>query len=322
MPRSDERIHDRARGRWRGILAGVGLESRFLTNKHGPCPICGGKDRYRFDDKGGDGTFYCSRCGAGNGVDLVMRVKHVDFINAVRLIEPHVGAAPIVVAKAGRREEDVKEQMAALWARARPLDGHDVASRYLSARGIQMASWPSQLRWIEDLPYFDEETKRKSLHPAMLAKFASPDGRSAILHRTYLAEPGVKASLPKVRMLMPCKIPVGGAVRLGPVAETMGIAEGIETSLSASILFGVPVWAALSAGQMVKWQPPQGAKFILIFGDRDNSFTGQHQAYSLAYRLKNSPEIKGVEIEVRLPEEDICKDWNDVLRLRQEIGEA
>lgn len=316
-----ERIQDRARGQWRGILSALGVDKQFLSGKHGPCPICGGKDRWRWDDKGGDGTFFCSHCGAGNGVDLVMRVKGIDFIGAKVAIEGHIGTVPIVIPKAGKSEEAKRDQMAALWSRARPLDGTDIASRYLMARGISLAAWPSQLRWLPDLPHWDD-SKARTLHPAMLAKFASPDGRSAILHRTYLEEPGRKADLPEVRKMMPCKVPFGGAARLGPVAETMGVAEGIETALAASIIFQIPVWAALTAGLVTKWQPPAGARFVIIFGDRDQKFAGQHAAYSLAYRLKNEPDTRDMGIEVRIPEEDECKDWNDVLQIRQQMENA
>lgn len=319
-----ERIQDRARGRWRGILASLGVESSYLTGKHGPCPICReGKDRFRYDDKGGDGTFICSRCGAGNGVDLVMKLRRVPFLDAKEAIEQHIGSAPVIVPKAATgREEAQRDQMAALWARAQPLDGRDIASRYMMARGIDLSAWPPLLRWLPDLPYFDDDTKTRTLHPAMLAKFASPDGRSAILHRTYLAEPARKADVPKVRTFMPCTIPAGGAVRLAPVAETMGIAEGIETALSAARLFDIPVWAALTAGGVIKWQPPEAVKFVIIFGDHDKSFTGQHAAYSLAYRLKNQAETRNVEIEVRLPEEGNGNDWNDVLRCRRNVCAA
>lgn len=37
------------------------ISERALENKHGPCPICHGKDRYRFDDLEGKGTFYCNQ---------------------------------------------------------------------------------------------------------------------------------------------------------------------------------------------------------------------------------------------------------------------
>ena len=64
-------IHDRALGRWKGILAGIGVDPKYLTGKNVGCPLCkDGKDRFRFDDKRGEGTWICNRCGAGSGVDL------------------------------------------------------------------------------------------------------------------------------------------------------------------------------------------------------------------------------------------------------------
>ena len=41
-----------------GSSPSLGVPAKALTNRHGPCPICGGKDRFRFDDKGGRGTGY------------------------------------------------------------------------------------------------------------------------------------------------------------------------------------------------------------------------------------------------------------------------
>lgn len=308
---SFERIHDRCQGRWTSLLPSLGISAKYLINKHGPCPMCVGKTSWRFDDKGGNGTWICTHCGAGNGVDLVMKYKGVDFLGAKKLIEEHVGSAPVFVPKASKSEQqrarDHREQMTYLWTRARALDGEDLASRYLDRRGISNWRWPLALRLIDELPYWRDD-KTKMLLPCMLAKFAAPDGLSAILHRTYLAEPGAKADVEKPRQIMPGRMPAGGAVRFGSPTETMGIAEGIETALSASQLFGLPVWAALSAGALIKWKPPKEAKCILIFGDSDESFAGQNAAYSLAYRLKT----EGYQTEVRLPE-SLGTDWNDEL---------
>lgn len=41
------------------------------NGRHGPCPKCGGKDRFRLDDLDGRGTWICSQCGNGDGLDLV-----------------------------------------------------------------------------------------------------------------------------------------------------------------------------------------------------------------------------------------------------------
>ena len=51
-----------ARGRWPSILQALGVDPKFLRNEHGPCPHCGGKDRFRFDDRL-NGSFFCSHCG-------------------------------------------------------------------------------------------------------------------------------------------------------------------------------------------------------------------------------------------------------------------
>ena len=57
----NEALRDRARGRWHGLLPSLGVDSRYLTGKHTGCPICReGSDRFRFDDKGGAGTWICS----------------------------------------------------------------------------------------------------------------------------------------------------------------------------------------------------------------------------------------------------------------------
>lgn len=59
-------------GRWRDVLENYG--ARLPSgHKHGACPCCGGKDRFRFDDKNGRGTWYCSQCPeeSGGGLKLL-----------------------------------------------------------------------------------------------------------------------------------------------------------------------------------------------------------------------------------------------------------
>lgn len=306
-------IHEAARGRWRGILVALGVETKCLRNVHGPCPMCGGKDRWRWDDRDGRGTWICSRCGSGNGVDLVMKLRGVDFPGAKDLIETQVGISPVVAPKAEKEPADFQGASQALWRRGKPLDGKDIASRYLRGRGITLPSWPIYLRWIDALPHTDAK-EHKTHWPAMLARFISPDNKTTILHRTWLAEPGQKAPVTPVRKMMMGRIPEGGAIRLAPPAETMGIAEGIETALAAHMLWRIPVWAATSAGALVKWRAPAICKCVIIFADADASYTGQMAAYNLAYRLKSDARLEGVE--VRLPDyhdRGANEDWCDRL---------
>ena len=43
---SVDEVKGRAHGRWPGILAAQGVPAEALVNRHGPCPMCGGKDRF------------------------------------------------------------------------------------------------------------------------------------------------------------------------------------------------------------------------------------------------------------------------------------
>ncbi|MEN9861946.1 MAG: hypothetical protein RLZZ515_2428, partial [Cyanobacteriota bacterium] len=95
---------DAAAGRWPALLMELGgLCADQLTDRHQPCPACGGTDRYRWDNDDGPGGWFCNQCGGkdgrgggGSGVDLLMRVKGWSLQDACAAIERHLGlAAPI-----------------------------------------------------------------------------------------------------------------------------------------------------------------------------------------------------------------------------------
>jgi putative DNA primase/helicase len=316
-------VKSETQGRWRGILIALGLTDKQLSGKNTDCPLCqnGPKsDRFRFDNKDGRGTWICSACGAGDGVNLVEKLRCVDFKGALEILKPLTGSARFEAPKAKSvAREAVCDEMASLWRRARPLTGDCLASRYLASRCIGRASWASLascMRFVEELPYADDGGPRRYL-PCLLSKFVAPDMRSAILHRTWLEEPGIKARVSKPRKMWRGSIPQGGAVRLSTPAETMGVAEGIETALSAEVMSSIPVWACLSAGALVHFQPPHECKFLIIFGDNDASFTGQYSAAGLAHRLSIMPPDKRIAVEIRTPiycDTGEQADWNDVRR--------
>ena len=117
-------------------------------------------------------------------------------------------------------------------------------------------------------------------------------------------------------MLAPGPRPDGGAVRLMQIDERkiLGVAEGIETSLSASILFGVPCWSALNAGGLSVWHVPPDISEVLIFADNDQNTTGQRFADVLRRRC----EAAGKKVTVHLPEKN-GEDWNDVHQGKQGV---
>jgi putative DNA primase/helicase len=83
-----------ARGHWPAILADLGVDQAHLRDRHGPCPGCGGTDRFRFDDRDGRGTWYCGGGGepqSGDGFDLVGHVFGLDKRNAFIRVRDWLG---------------------------------------------------------------------------------------------------------------------------------------------------------------------------------------------------------------------------------------
>jgi putative DNA primase/helicase len=226
-----------------------------------------------------------------------------EFREAARQIETVVGSASTDTPKRERSDRDKRDAMNKLWRSGAAVDPNDPVGRHLYRR-TGMTSFPSCLRTAYHVRYQSDCT---SFHPAMIAMVSGPDGAPSTLHRTYLTNDGRKAPVIEPRRLMPGIIAKGAAIRLGPAGDALGIAEGIESALSASALFGVPCWAAVSAGMLTAWQPPPETKRIIIFGDNDPSYAGQAAAYALARRLGSDERV----VEVQIPAE-VGADWNDV----------
>lgn len=303
-------VREIARGKWPGILKQLGMEERYLKNQHGPCPLCGGRDRYRFDDLEGNGTYFCSSCGAGDGIKLVMLFKNVDFKNAAMQVESAAGFVKQEKYDTKKTDEQKRKALNAVWAESVPVVHGDPVCEYLESRGIVLSYIPPSLRFSPRLKYYRDDQTLEGHYQGMLAMVTAPDGSGATIHRTYLNGKN-KADVPSPKKLMQGLPTKGAAIRLSPVAETIGVAEGIETALAASLLFGVPTWACVSANGVETFQPPEGVKRVVIFGDNDSSFVGQSAAYKLACSLVRA----GIDADVRICTES-GKDWADVLRTR------
>lgn len=295
-----EKTRDAARGKWQGILPALGVDESYLKNQHGPCPICkDGKDRFRFDDENGDGTYYCNQCGAGSGLHMVMKVLDLPFPEACKRVDAIVGRVEAIKRKAEKTEDDTRRILTKLWKEAVPVKRGDPVWLYLESRCGDPSGHLEDIRYHASLRH----TVDGGEHPAMLALCRPNEGKASGIHRTFLTPDGRKAGVDPVRMMLGECAPI----RLGPVMERMGIAEGLETAICASKLFGCPVWSAISANGLKAWMPPQGVKTVVVCGDADESLTGQEAAFALGHRLIR----EGYQVEVQIPAA-LGSDWADV----------
>jgi putative DNA primase/helicase len=295
---------ERARGRWREILPQLGIEERFLSKRQGPCPMCGGKTRFRFDDLN-EGWFYCNACGPGPGIILLRKKHGWDHATACSEVDRIVGQdpAPRAVDRTPARSDTVKAAAIERLFSGTSDDG--VVSDYLASRDLSVPS--PVLFGRRACPYFDG-ANLVGRFPAVIAPVLAPDGVMVSAQRIYIADVDPRKKLMEVVGTIN-----GAAVRLQEHDDELGVAEGVETALAAFQLFGVPTWAALSANGIKTFVPPPALRRLLVFADHDANFVGQAAAYELARRLNHGPSR--IEVVVNVPDTPDT-DWLDELNRR------
>lgn len=190
----------------------------------------------------------------------------------------------------------------------------DPVTLYLKRRGFGSV-WPlpDLLKLHRALPYW-HEGKRLGTFPAMVAPIIGPDGRTLALHRTYLTTDGRKADVPSPKKVTGAAGPLAGAcIPLHkPTRGLLGVAEGIETALAASLASGVPTVAAYSAGAMARFLWPAGVQRLVIFADNDKA--GREAANTLRARAVAAR----LRCDVMAPTNEGA-DWCDVWTQRDAV---
>lgn len=125
-------------GHWPRILPALGV--KVIKNRHQSCPVCGGSDRFRFDDKEGRGTWFCNQCGAGDGLKLVEKVFGVTPSEAAGKVNAVTGnlppVAPEVIATAEAETVADRKAAAALAVRLMEKTRPATGNAYLTRKGF------------------------------------------------------------------------------------------------------------------------------------------------------------------------------------------
>jgi hypothetical protein len=266
---------------------GVGGLQRAGVEHVGPCPVCGGNDRFAINPR--RGVFNCRSCNAGgDGIALVQFVEACGFRDALRILAGDAEAAPDqerikrLREKAEAKAQQQRDYEAVMRARAirdaretvqasKPGAG-TLVDKYLRARGIVFDVFPPTIGFIPDHPYTKSWRGRSTewfRGPCMIAAIQNASGRVVAVHQTWLdpSEPGKKRKIidPDGNDVdakgkpYPAKLvrgsKKGGAIRLSPMQPLgkMVMGEGIETTASALTVNACPgavYWAGVDLGNM------------------------------------------------------------------------
>jgi hypothetical protein len=165
------------------VIEQRGIQLKRVGKEHvGPCPRCGGHDRFSINPQ--KGVFNCRGCKRGGDViDLVMHLDNVDCLGAVEILthqrfDSITGKATTALqsrqngdfAKRQREQQTDErrrlEYASRIWNEAIPIIGTP-GEAYLNKRGIILDEVPDQggLRWHPRCPW------EKSTTPCIISRF-------------------------------------------------------------------------------------------------------------------------------------------------------
>lgn len=280
-------------GHWPRILPALGVT--VIKNRHQACPVCGGSDRFRFDDKEGRGTWFCNQCGAGDGLKLVEKVFGVTPSEAAGKVNAVTGNLPPVVpevtaAAEAETEADRKAATAlavGLMEKTRPATGN----AYLTRKGF-----PGR----ECLTLTVMHKTGGVTYRAGDLVVPLYDDSGALVNVQLINADGLKRTLKRGQVKGAYHI-LDGKKEAG---KRLWIAEGYATALTVHHLTGETVMVALSSVNLLSLASLARHKYpacrIVLAADRDLSGDGQTKASAAA------ESCEGV---VALP--PVFGDWND-----------
>jgi DNA primase len=260
----------------------------------GPCPVCGGVDRFAVHIA--KQIWNCRGCAKGG--DVVDLVQHLDGVDFAAAVETLIGEKPrrsLVRTtpkqpnghNGGNDHERRQHAKAAwLWRQRQPITG-SIPETYLRQARCYYGPLPATLGFLP--------ARTKDQHPAMIAAFGIADAPHDVdaVHLTLLKGDGSgKADVPKPKLFV--GRPLDRPIVLAPIGDTLALAitEGIEDGLSVRAALDLGVWAAGSGDRMpvLAGTVPRFVETVTIWAHADAAGrAGARKLAELLYR-------RGIEV--------------------------
>ncbi|MGA7588213.1 MAG: primase-helicase zinc-binding domain-containing protein [Rouxiella badensis] len=285
-------------GQWPTLLPALGI-TVGLNGQHTACPVCGGKDRFRFDNQAGRGTWLCNQCGAGDGLALVEKALSLSTKEAAAQVAALLGdnPSPVIAAATMQIEQDkvaarlkAAAQAQALVSKAVTQTGH----AYLVTKG-----WPDEPALTLNGPPLRIGGETFKQGDLLVPLF---DEQGEVVNVQLINASGTK------RMLAGGQVKEAAHAFTGETTAIIWLVEGYATGLTVHKLTGDAVYVALSANNLPALAAQLRERFpdalLLIAADNDENGKGQAKADEAAL-------LSGGK--AALPAE--VGDWNDVYLL-------
>ncbi|MFV9095397.1 DUF927 domain-containing protein [Klebsiella aerogenes] len=299
-----------ATDRWPAVLAGLHIDVPDSPRRHGPCPACGGSDRFRFDD-GGRGSFICNQCGAGDGLDLIRKVNKCDTTEAARLAAEVLG----IDYRVDERNEEAARQRREQMEAERQQREQERQRRKLAEIGQRRGLFVSHWQGLAETAF---EGESEYLMNKGLVEFTFPVLPDGSLLLGLVDESGTVTAAQTITPQGEKRLLAGSAkrgayhaVNAADAPQSVLIAEGLATALSVYLMRPEALTVcAIDAGNLQPVARAMHQRYpnaqIIIAADNDikpgEPNTGKDAAEKAA---------KTVSGWVALPPSEEKADWND-----------
>ncbi|PXZ02173.1 primase-helicase zinc-binding domain-containing protein [Gilliamella apicola] len=303
-------ITAQAVGKWDYIFQSLGIE--VGNGKHCPCPVCGGKDRFRFDNQNGRGTYICNQCGSGDGLELIKNYCQCDAKEASNKVAECLNLS--------NQNNKIRENLVFRKIDSEQLHNDNIPDNpvckkveyLLSKATLGQSQYLIKKGLTFDLPLLDNErifVPMLNLHNEYAGgQFIEPDGSKHLIKGS-----NKKSAFILVRSIL--SRPAEVCANLLAHNEII-ICEGLATGISiAEFRQQSIVISAIDAGNLIhvakSIRELNPTVKIIIAGDND---IGQSPNTGLDKAVKAAKEVNGF---YSVPDTDYKCDWDDY---RQHFG--
>jgi hypothetical protein len=274
-------------------IARRGIRLVGRNERIGPCPVCGGTDRFSINTK--KSVWNCRGCARGG--DVISLVQHVDGCSFADAVTTLIGEAPRSSIRRPVASKPIPEngdRAGWLWSQRKPVTETTPPARYLRKRGYTGVI-PKTIGYLP---------AQGICRPAMIACFGlAPEVEPGVIeapkiitgvHLTHLTADGDKADVEPVKITVGSSM--GQPIVIAPPNDLLGMAitEGIEDGLTVYQATGLGVWAAGTANRMPALTAaiPNYIECVTISMHADRA--GRHYTDELAYALN----LRGIEVRI------------------------